>query len=103
MTQRRSLPNRLHAAPLFAGLALALVVDRHATAASATNPPAIVVTNCHDGGAGSLRAAVLVASEAGTAKIPAPTTTLTMLAARAHGPTARTSPASRVLSPTAAR
>ena len=40
------------------------------------------------------------ASDAGTAKMPAPTTMLTMLAAKAQGPRARTSPASRVFSPT---
>jgi hypothetical protein len=61
MKQRHSLTD-LRTAPLFAGLALALALDGPATAATAANPPAIVVANCHDGGAGSLRAAVLVAS-----------------------------------------
>ena len=66
MTQRHSVAGRLRAAPLFAGLALALGLDGPAQGAPATNPPSIVVANCHDGGAGSLRAAVLVAAEGET-------------------------------------
>jgi hypothetical protein len=66
MTQRHSFSGRLRAAPLFAGLALALGLDGGAKAAADASQPAIVVANCHDSGAGSLRAAVLVASEGET-------------------------------------
>jgi hypothetical protein len=66
MTQRHAFAGRLRAAPLFAGLALALGLDRPANGAADPKPPAIVVANCNDGGAGSLRAAVLVASEGET-------------------------------------
>ena len=66
MTQRHSFRKRLRAAPLFAGLALALGLDAPAQGAHAPDQPAIVVDNCHDSGAGSLRAAVLVASEGET-------------------------------------
>ena len=66
MTQRHSFRKRLRAAPLFAGLALALGLDGAAQGASDPDPPAIVVDNCHDSGAGSLRAAVPVASEGET-------------------------------------
>ena len=66
MTQRDSFAYPLRAAPLFAGLALALGLDGPARGAPDPNPPAIVVANCHDSGAGSLRAAVLVASEGET-------------------------------------
>ena len=66
MTQRHSFAGRLRAAPLFASLALALGLDGPARGAGDSDPPAIVVANCHDSGAGSLRAAVLVASEGET-------------------------------------
>ena len=66
MTQRHAFAGRLRAAPLFAGLALALGLDGTAMAGADPHPPSIVVANCHDSGAGSLRAAVLVASEGET-------------------------------------
>jgi hypothetical protein len=70
MTQRHSFA-RVRAAPLVAGLALALGLDRSANSAAETEVPAIVVANCHDSGAGSLRAAVLVAAEGETVDLSA--------------------------------
>jgi hypothetical protein len=77
MAQRNPSSECLRAAPLFAGLALALGLDGGALraqslptrtiaaevrGASVPHVPNIVVANCNDDGAGSLRAAVLVAA-----------------------------------------
>src|SRR5580700_6968288 len=59
----------------------------------ATDPTASAHRRMTSGAYGPL----LAASAAGTTKIEAPTTIPMMLAARPHGPTARTSPASRWL------
>ncbi|HEY6985407.1 MAG TPA: hypothetical protein VH375_04950, partial [Rhodanobacteraceae bacterium] len=82
MTQCLFPSDRLRAAPLFVGLALALGLDGAALRAEASSPavprsgsadvpnsphvPTVVVANCNDSGSGSLRAAVLVANSGDT-------------------------------------